>query len=703
MTSPTVAVRTRPTVPGRTLAAVTTSPATPAPPIAERRPHTWARPSGAAEDPYAWLRDRDDPATIAYLEAENTYADAWFAERSGLVDAIYEEIRSRVQETDESVPVPHGPWWYVTRMVEGQSYPIFCRGRSIEDATADVIVDANAEAEGHDFFDVHTVEPSPDHRLLAWSSDVDGGERYTLRVRDLATGEDLDVIEGTSSWGGVAWSADGTWLFYARPDEQMRPFEIWRHRLGSPVADDELVHTEPDERFTLGVGATRSTAWIVLGTSSRTSSEAWLVPGDDPTSAPRLVRARAADVEYDLDHWGDRFVVVTNLGAPDFRVMTAPIDAPDDWAELLPHEPGRRITGVEPFDTHLVVHEWRDAQPQVRVLWRDGRVEVVDFGAEPHDLGLGANLEWATTTLRLTHQSLTAPASVWDVDLATGQRTLRKRTPTPGVDLDAYTSSRVWATAADGTSLPIDVAHHVGTPLDGTAPCVIYGYGSYEAALAPWFSPARISLLDRGFTWVLVHPRGGGELGRQWYLGGKLLAKRNTFTDTLDSSEHVAAAGIGDPDRLALRGGSAGGLLVGACVNMRPDLYRAAVAEVPFVDVVTTMSDVTLPLTAIEWEEWGDPREEPWASYMLGYSPYDNVVPGDYPAIYVTAGLNDPRVSFHEPAKWTAKLRASGAGRDPSRPLLLRTNMGAGHGGPSGRYEAWRDEARVLAFLVAQV
>jgi len=653
------------------------------------------------EDPYAWLRDRDDPATIAYLEAENAYAEAWFASRHELVETLFEEIKSRVQETDDSVPMRHGPWWYVTRTIEGQAYPVFCRGTSIDDATAEVMLDGNVEAAGHDFFDVHTVDPSPDHRLLAWSSDVDGGERYTLRVRELATGQDRpDVIEGTSSWGGVAWSADGNWLFYARPDEQMRPAEIWRHRLGTPVSEDVLVHTEPDERFSLSVGATRSDEWIVIATSSRTSSEVWLVPAAEPTVPPVLVRPRQADVEYDVDHWGERFVVVTNLDAPDFRVMAAPVDAPSEWTELLPHEPGRRITAAEPFRTHLVVHQWKDAQPRVQIMWPDGRVDGVDFGREPHDLELGANPEWDTSSLRLSHQSLTVPASVWDVDLTTGERTLRKQTPTPGVDLDAYTSVRVWATAGDGTALPIDVVHHVDTALDGTAPCVVYGYGSYEASLPPWFSVARLSLLDRGFTWALVHPRGGGELGRGWYLDGKLLAKRNTFTDTIASTEHLAAAGFADPGRLALRGGSAGGLLVGACLNMRPELYRAAVAEVPFVDVVTTMSDATLPLTAVEWEEWGDPRVEPWASYMLTYSPYDNVAEVAYPAIYVTAGLNDPRVSFHEPAKWTAKLRAAGAGRDPVRPLLLRTQMGAGHGGPSGRYDAWRDEARVLAFLL---
>lgn len=665
----------------------------------------WERPTGPVEDPYAWLRDREDPATIAYLEAENGYADAFFAEHAEPVETIFNEIRSRVQETDESVPVPHGEWWYLTRMVEGEAYPIHCRGRSLATAGDDVLLDTNLEAAGHEYFDVATVDPSPDHRRLAWSSDVDGSERYTLRVRDLATGVDQpDELTDTSSWGGTAWSADGEWLFYARPDEQMRPAEIWRHRLGTDPSDDVLVHQEGDERFTLGIGMTRSERWLVLTSQSRTSSEVWVIPADQPDLEPRLVRARAEGVEYDLDDWGDRFVVVTNLDAPDFRVVTAPHDHPDRWTELLAHRAGRRVTGVEPFAGHLAVHEWSDAQPRIRILDRDGHDRALDIDEQPHDVGFGPNAIWDTTTLRIATQSLTEPASVWDIDTVTGERTLLKRMPTPGVDLTRYTSERIWATAPDGARVPVDIVRHVDTPSDGTAPGAVYGYGSYEASLPPWFSVARLSLLDRGWVWALVHPRGGGELGRQWYLDGKLLAKRNTFTDTIAATEALVEGGHVDRARVGLRGGSAGGLLVGACLNLRPDLFASAVAEVPFVDVVSTMSDPSLPLTAGEWEEWGDPRTEPWASYMAGYSPYDNVPatldPATFPALYVTAGLNDPRVSFHEPAKWTARLRAAGAGEEPSRPLLLKTEMGAGHGGPSGRYEAWRDEARSLTFLL---
>jgi oligopeptidase B len=684
------------------------------PPVAPTRPHQWKRPTGVVEDPWAWLADRDDPETVAYLKAENAYADRYFAEptRAALVETVFEEIKSRIQETDLSVPVLHGGWWYVTRTIEGKSYPVFCRSRDAEVPDTPelgsgqcpegtVILDCNVEAEGHEYFDVHDVEPSTDHTLLAWSNDVDGSERYTLHVRDLGTGEDRDEITDTSSWGGVAWSAGDDWLFYARPDDQMRPYQIWRHRLGTSPTDDVLIHTEDDERFFLNVSATRSGRWIVITAASKTSGESYVLSADEPEGTPRLVRARTPDVEYGVDDWGDRFVVLTNLDAPDFRLMAAPYDNPAEWSDLVAHEAGRRITEAEPFADHLVLHEWMAAQPRVRVLRRDGSFELLDFGDEPHDLALGANPEWSTTMLRLSYQSLTTPQSVFDHDLASGERVLRKQTPTPGVDLTAYVAARTWATATDGVAVPVDVVHHRDTPLDGTAPCVVYAYGAYEYSLAPWFSVARLSSLDRGVVFALVHPRGGGELGRSWYLDGKLLNKRNTFTDTIAACDHLVSANIADGSRLALRGGSAGGLLVGACITMRPERFLAAVAEVPFVDVVTTMSDPSLPLTATEWEEWGDPRAEPFAGYMAGYSPYDNTVAADYPALYVTAGLNDPRVAYHEPAKWVARLRSVGAGR--ARPLVLHTEMGAGHGGRSGRYDAWRDEARVVTFLVSEL
>ena len=669
-----------------------------APPVAKHLSHVWSRPTGDVDDPFAWLADRDDPDTIALLEAENAHADAWFAPHEPLVETLFGEIRNRVQEDDTSVPVRNGAWWYASRTEEGASYAIHGRGRESDPSTHTPILDENREAEGHEYFSLGAFDVSPSQDLLAWSSDVDGSEHYTLRVRDLTTGTDLaDEIPDTT-WGGTAWSADATWLFYVTPDEQERPYRVWRHRLGTPTADDVLVFEDLDERFFVSVDLTRSERWIVIESESKLSSEAHVIPADDPEALPVVVRPRTPDVEYHVDDWGDRFVIHTNLEAEDFRVMTSPHDAPGEWTELLPHQPGRRITRTEPFAGHLVVHEWSEAQPRLRVVQRDGGSSLLDLGSEPHDVELESNPEWAATALRFTFESLTTPMTVVEQDLGTGDRRTLKRTPTPNVDLSLYTSSREWATAADGTRVPVDVVRRADRQPDGTAPCVVYGYGSYEVSIPPYFSVARLSLLDRGWTWALVHPRGGGELGRRWYLDGKLLAKRNTFDDTNACADHLVATGWAAPDRLAIRGGSAGGLLVGACINMRPDRWAAAVAEVPFVDVVTTMSDPSLPLTVTEWEEWGDPREEPFASYIASYSPYDNTTARDYPAIYATAGLNDPRVSYHEPAKWVSRIRAV---RTNDAPLLLKTELGAGHGGPSGRYERWRDEARVLTFLLA--
>lgn len=665
-------------------------------PRAKKIAHTWNRPTGPFDDPYAWLRDRDDTDTIAYLEAENAHSDAWFDQHAELLEAIFQQIKSRVQETDIAAPVPKDDWYYSARTEEGRSYPIHCRGRSAGAATDDLVLDQNAEADGKDFFDVGAFEVSPDHRFVAWSADTSGDEHYTLRIRDISHQHDLDDELHDTTWAGVAWSSDGIQLFYVEADEQERPYRVMRHRLGTPQSDDVEIFVDHDERFFVGIGTTRSREFIVIQSGSKQSTENWLLAAGDPERPPICVRPRVDELEYHVDHWGDRLVVLTNLDAVDFRVMTAPTDTPSEWTELLPHQPGRRLTGIEPFENHLAVHEWNEAQPAVRIVDRDGSSRWLEIDAEPHDLEFGPNEIWDTGVIRLTHQSLTHPARVIDVDIATGVIDVVKQTPTPNVDLDQYVAARHWATADDGTKVPVDIVHHVDTPLDGTAPCCVYGYGSYEISIPPWFSVPRLSLLDRGVVWALVHPRGGGELGRQWYTDGKLLQKRNTFTDTLAACEYLAASGVADRARLAIRGGSAGGLLVGACVTMEPERFRAGVAEVPFVDVTTTMSDPTLPLTVTEWEEWGDPRSEPAASYIESYAPYDQTAPADYPAMFVTAGLNDPRVSFHEPAKWTAKLRDV---RTNDAPLLLRTEMGAGHAGPSGRYDAWRDEARVLTFL----
>ncbi|MBA3801882.1 MAG: S9 family peptidase [Acidimicrobiia bacterium] len=685
------------------------TPASPAPlPAAPRRDHTWSRPTGDVDDPWAWLADRDDPETTAYLTAENEFAAAWFGQdgRNEQITSIFAEIKSRVQEDDESVPSPDGGWFYLGRTREGASYPIYLRGRSPDTAGRQLVLDVNVEAQGHDYCALGGFEPNNDHTMIAWSRDTTGDERYDLMVRDVGSdpdespGEypvDHDLIEATSA-SGTAWSLDGQHLFYCRPDDQMRPFEVWRHRLGTPTGDDVLVLREEDERFYLGVESTRSGRTILISMGSKNTSEVLVIPAGDPLAEPVAVRPREEGLEYFVDEWGDRFVILTNLDAEDFRVMTAPLDDPATWTELVAHRQSNRIDSIAAFDGHLVLHEWHAAQQRVRILFADGGERTIDLGDEPHSVDLDANNDYVTDLVRFHVQSLTAPATVYDEHVVAGDRTLLKQTPTPNIDLDQYVSERIWATSGDGTEVPIDVVRHVDTAVDGTAPCVVYGYGAYEASMPPWFSVARLSLLDRGFVWALVHPRGGGELGRSWYNNGRLLNKINTFDDTIAAAEHLVATGWSAAGRLCLRGGSAGGLLVGACITKRPDLFASAVAEVPFVDIVTTMSDPTLPLTVTEWEEWGDPRTEPYASYMSSYSPYDRTVPAEYPAIFVTAGINDVRVSYHEPTKWVAKLRTAQTASD--RPIVYRCEMGAGHAGPSGRYDAWRDEARVLTFIL---
>lgn len=669
-------------------------------PVAQRITHFHQRPNGAIEDPYDWLRDRSNADTLAYLEAENQHTEAWFAPQSELVEQLFQEIKSRIQETDESVPTFKDGWWYVSQTREGLDYPIHYRGLSRDHATTTPLLDENQLAKGHEYFALGAFDISPDSQLLAWSGDVDGSEHYTLRIRNVETGEDLsDLITDTAA-AGTAWSSDSASIFYLTSDDQERPSTVWRHVLGTPADQDKKVYFEPDERFHLSVDLTRSGDWIIIEANSKTSSETWLISASRPADEPLCVRQRQTDVEYHIDHWGDCFIVLTNDEAPDFKLMTAPQDVPSNWTELLGHESGRRISRVDCFANHLIIQDWANAQPRLRIMTKEGSLTDIHVDDVPHDVEIDSNPEWTTSVVRYDTESLVSPPSVWESDITSGSRTLLKRTPTPNVDLEKYETTRHWAPSSDGARVPYDVIR-LRNPLSAApAPTMVYAYGSYDISLPPWFSVARLSLVDRGWTWVLAHPRGGGELGRHWYFDGRLLNKRHTFEDVNAVAAHLVETGIADAGRLAVRGGSAGGLMVGACLNLAPELWKAAVAEVPFVDVVTTMSDPSQPLTVTEWEEWGDPRVEPYASYMASYSPYDNLTARSYPAILATAGLNDPRVSYHEPAKWIAKIRAL---RTNNQPLLLRTEMGAGHGGPSGRYDRWREEARILAFVLACV
>jgi oligopeptidase B len=689
------------------VAAVTAVP--PTAPKAKIVAHTTERWGDLRQDPYAWLRDRDtDPDVLAYLAAENAYTEQVMAHTVELQHRLFEEIRSRVQETDLSVPVRKGAWWYYSRTEEGRQYGISCRRRATEgggydeNAPEQVILDENAEAEGHEFYATGVFDVSPDHRLLAHASDTTGGERYRLRFRDLTTGADLDdVVEDV--YYGSAWSADNRHFFYTRPDDSMRPWQVWRHELGTDPTADVLVFEEPDDRFYVGIDLGRDERYLFLHIGSKVTDEVWFLAADDPTGSFTVVEPRTQDLEYGVSHHDGRFLVHTNAdGAENFKLCTTPTGTPgrEHWQELIPHRRDVKLEGVTAFARHLVIHERENATLSLRVRNLEGGDEHVIVQPEAvGTVGASANPEFDTTTFRYRYESMRTPSSIFAYDLDTRTQTLLKQQPVlGGYSSSDYVTERLWATAVDGTRIPISLVCRADRPRNEPGPLLLYGYGSYEASMDPYFSVARLSLLDRGFAFAIAHIRGGGEMGRPWYRSGKLEHKANTFTDFVACARYLQEEGWTTPAQLAIRGGSAGGLLMGAVVNLAPELFGAVIAEVPFVDALNTICDPSLPLTVLEWEEWGNPIEsEQIYRAMRAYAPYDNVEARDYPAMLVTAGLNDPRVSYWEPAKWVAKLRATKT--DDNR-LLLKTEMGAGHGGPSGRYDAWRDEAFVLAFVL---
>jgi oligopeptidase B len=665
------------------------------------------------EDTYAWLRDAGDPDVVDHLRAENAWTEHQLAPLADLRAALFDEIRSRIKETDLSVPVVKDGWAYYSRTVEGSQYPIHCRRPAPGDVAGllvdeppdeQVILDENREAEGHDFFELGVFEVSPDHRRLLWAADLTGDETFTLRIRDLATGRDLDdVIEEVSY--GSAWALDGETFFYVRHDHAHRPYQLWRHHVGDDPATDQLVHTEPDERFFLGVGRDKDDSFIHVSLSSAVTDEVLVVPADRPTDTLRVIEPRRQGIEYSVSHHGDRFVIMTNDEAENFRVVVAPDDDPGrrNWQELVPARPDVMVTGLEVFEEHLVLSEREGGYTQIRVRRWDGNDEhVIEQPEAVSTVGVGTNPEYRTSVLRYGYSSLVTPSTVFHYDLDSRHRTLLKQQEVlGGVDLSRYASDRTWAEAPDGQLVPVSLVWRRDRPRDRPGPCLLYGYGAYEVSMEPTFSSVRLSLLDRGFVFAIAHVRGGGELGRRWYLDGKLAAKRNTVSDFVAAARHLVAEGWTDPGGLVIRGGSAGGLLVGAAMNEAPELFAGVVAQVPFVDCLSTICDPTLPLTVTEWEEWGNPTEsEDIYRHMRSYTPYENLRPAPYPAVLATAGLNDTRVGFWEPAKWVARLREV---TTSDRPVLLWVDLGAGHGGPSGRYDAWHDEARVLAFVLAAV
>jgi oligopeptidase B len=715
------------------------SPYLPAPPCAPKRPHRLVHHGDERVDPYYWLRDRNDPEVLAHLRAENDYTEACMRHTRGLQEEIFEEIRSRILETDLSVPVLDGPWHYYSRTVEGLQYAIHCRRPAprAQDGSylrpgptrwtdpnaipaeeppppdEEVILDENELAGQSQYFALGCAEVSPDHRFIAYSTDFTGAEVFDLWVKDLATGEVIDGPIGDTYYS-VAWSKDATVLFYTRPDAAMRPYQVWRHLVGDSPEKDVLVYEEDDQRFNLSVSMTKDEELIVIEADSRITSETWVIPSDAPYQPARLVLERREGVEHSLEHFGSNFVILTNDDAFDFRIVVAPADDPDParWVDLVPHRPGVRLEGFDLFVDHLVVFERSEGCARISVMGRTGSLGPHGVPWDPSTLRTVPQPEEVSTTweasnpeinsrfLRYGYSSLVTPSSLYELDMETMERTVLKVQPVlGGYDPSAWVSERRWAVSDDGTRVPVSLVH--AKSLSFPAPTLLYGYGSYEASMDPTFSSSRLSLLERGFVFAIAHVRGGGEMGRKWYEEGKLLAKRHSFEDFVAVARSLVEDKVTSPKLLVARGGSAGGLLMGAVANQAPELFAAIVAEVPFVDCLTTILDESLPLTVNEWEEWGNPVTSPEVyHYMKSYSPYDNVREGvRYPRILATAGLNDPRVSYWEPAKWVLKIRDA----HPENVALLKTEMGAGHGGPSGRYDAWRDEAFVLAFVVDSV
>lgn len=691
-----------------------TTPSLPTPPLAKRVSHTTTHHGIALSDDYAWLRADNwqevmrqpsllDADIRDYLEAENAFTESTLAPTQPLQDALFKEMKARLKEDDRQVPQPDGPFEYFPRFIKGGQYAQLCRiplGGAAGDAT--VLLDGNLEAAGKDYWDLGATSHSNDHRYLAYSTDDKGSELYTIRIRDLETGATLpDEIPDTR--GDIIWSDDGTSLFYIKVDANHRPLYVYRHTLGTPTSDDVLVYEEKDTGFYVGVSQTQSRRFVLIDIHDHETSEVHLIDSEAVTSSPRLVAPRRKGHQYSVEHHGDLLIIMTNSNdAEDFRIVTAPISDPGEanWRELLPHKPGRLLIDVNVFANHMARLEREDSLPRIVVTrMSDGNEHSIAFDEEAYALGLSAGYEFDTTRIRFTYSSMTTPAETFDYDMETRQRTLRKRQEVPSGHTPAdYVTRRLFAPAPDGELVPVTLLYKKTTPLDGSAPVLLYGYGAYGISMPASFSTARLSLVNRGFIYAVAHIRGGKDKGYRWYTNGKMAAKTNTFSDFIAAGEHLVAQGLTQRGRIVANGGSAGGMLMGAVANRAPDLFLGIIAEVPFVDVLNTMLDASLPLTPPEWPEWGNPLQSPEEFTVIkSYSPYDNVEAKAYPHILAVAGLTDPRVTYWEPAKWIAKLRSLNT--SPNL-VLLKTNMGAGHGGASGRFDSLKDVALTFAFAL---
>jgi oligopeptidase B len=674
----------------------------PMPPEADKRPVELQLHGDVRVDNYYWLRERDDSEVIAYLEAENEYTEAVMAPAADLQGQLYDEIVGRIKQDDDSVPYKKGDYLYYHRFEEGGEYPVYCRKRGSLEGEEEIMLDASRLAEGHEFFTMWGFKVSPDAETLAYAVDTVGRRFNTLRFRDLESGEDLpDVIENVTYNG--AWANDSRTYFYTKQDPvTLRWSRVFRHVLGTDPARDVLVFEEQDEEFATSVSKTKSERYLVIGSRQTLATEMRVLDADNLERGLVLIEPRQVDHEYRVDHAGDQFYITTNWNAPNFRLMTAPETAPsrDNWTEMVPHRDDVFFVDAELFDDYLVIKERTDGLLRLRIKPRDGGEEhPLDFGEPAYDAWTTDNHELDTTTLRYAYTSLTTPKSVYDYDMKRRQKTLLKEEEVVGdFDKADYTTERLWATARDGVLVPVSLVYRTDLfAKDGSNPCLLYGYGSYGSSMDASFSSPRLSLLDRGFVYAIAHIRGGQELGRQWYEDGKLLHKKNTFTDFIDSARFLVVERYTSHDRLFAMGGSAGGLLMGAVTNMAPELFKGIVNHVGWVDVVTTMLDEDVPLTTAEYDEWGDPREKAYYDYMLSYSPYDNIEARDYPNILMTTGLHDSQVQYWEPAKYVAKMRTL---KTDDNILILKTNMEAGHGGATGRMKQHRETALDYAFIL---
>lgn len=670
-------------------------------PVAAIKPHLLTKHSQERTDNYYWLRERENPEVLAYLQAENAYVDETLAHVKGLRSELFEEFKARIKQTDESVPYLRDGYLYYTRMEVSKNYPILCRRKATMESPEQIMLDGNTEASGHSFFSIGAAEVSPCTSLLAWGADIVGRRFYTIRFRNLETGEDLpDVLADVTA--SVVWANDSQTVFYVKQDPQtLREHRVYKHVLGTDPATDELVFEEDDVEFHLGLGKTKSKNYILIASDQTLTTEYLFIDADHPDYPPQVFQQRIRGHEYHVDHYGDQFYIVSNHEARNFRLMSTPVEHTEmsNWNEVIPHREDTLLSGIEIFREFMVVTERRDALLHLQVRpWSGEGAHYIDFGEPAYSAGLSANYEFDTNVVRYRYSSLTTPNSVYDYDALSRSRVLLKRDEIlAGFTADNYITERLWATSSDGVRVPVSVVYRKDRPLNGTGPLLQYGYGSYGISMDAAFNPFIISLLDRGFVYAIAHIRGGQELGRLWYDNGKLLLKKNTFVDFIAVTEHLIEKQYADPHRVFAMGGSAGGLLMGTVMNMRPDLYYGIIAAVPFVDVVTTMLDETIPLTTFEYDEWGNPNDPVYYEYMLSYSPYDQVEKKTYPHLLVTTGLHDSQVQYWEPAKWVAKLRALKAG--PSR-LLFHINMDAGHGGAAARYKRYEEIALQYAFML---